>query len=323
MEILITLGGFIALFIAITGLRGRHRTNSQLPCARWKLGAWTPPAPPAPQPRRLTPAERSNRSRSEPAPPPPEPVVSEPAARAGARQSRAGGSALRLRARAGSRARSHPTAPRRRAAAPSRATMPISSAASARNGWSGSAASHSRSAGFSSSAIRSKPDCSVRAGASLSARSWRFVLIALGELARRREITAGITQLNTAHIPSILTAAGTTVAYADVYAAYALYDFLSPGFAFILLGIVALATLAAALIHGPWPCRSRPGRRLCDAGARLERAAELLGALRLSRRRHRRRLCARPGAAVALACDHRRRSSRCSGCWSASRCRAR
>ena len=78
-----------------------------------------------------------------------------------------------------------------------------------------------------------------------------FALVALGELARRREITAGITQLNTAHIPSILTAAGTTVAYADVYAAYALYDFLSPGLAFILLGIVALATLAAALIHGP------------------------------------------------------------------------
>jgi uncharacterized membrane protein len=78
-----------------------------------------------------------------------------------------------------------------------------------------------------------------------------LALIALGELARRREITAGISQINTAHIPSILTAAGTTVAYADVYAAYALYDFLSPALAFILLGIVALATLAAALIHGP------------------------------------------------------------------------
>lgn len=78
-----------------------------------------------------------------------------------------------------------------------------------------------------------------------------LVLIGLGELARRREITAGITQINTAHIPSILTAAGTTVAYADIYAAYALYDFLSPGLAFILLGVVALATLAAALIHGP------------------------------------------------------------------------
>jgi uncharacterized membrane protein len=48
-----------------------------------------------------------------------------------------------------------------------------------------------------------------------------------------------------------LTAAGTTVAYADVYAAYSLYDFLTPGVAFVLLGLVALATLAAALLHGP------------------------------------------------------------------------
>jgi uncharacterized membrane protein len=77
------------------------------------------------------------------------------------------------------------------------------------------------------------------------------VLVGLGELARRREIAAGLSELPVAHIPSILTAAGTTVAYADVWAAYALYEFLSPGMAFLLLGAVALATLAAALVHGP------------------------------------------------------------------------
>ncbi len=49
----------------------------------------------------------------------------------------------------------------------------------------------------------------------------------------------------------MLTAAGTTVAYAVIYAAFALYNFLSPGAAFLLLGVVALATLAAALLHGP------------------------------------------------------------------------
>ena len=49
----------------------------------------------------------------------------------------------------------------------------------------------------------------------------------------------------------LVAAAGTTVAYADIYAAYALYGFLAPGTAFILLGLVALATLAAALLHGP------------------------------------------------------------------------
>lgn len=77
-------------------------------------------------------------------------------------------------------------------------------------------------------------------------------LVGLGELARRREVTSGIGQIKGADIPSILTAAGTTAAYADIWAAYALYDFLSPGIAFVLLGIVALATLAAALVHGPW-----------------------------------------------------------------------
>ena len=78
-----------------------------------------------------------------------------------------------------------------------------------------------------------------------------LLLVGLGELARRREIIAGLADVPRAHIPGILTAAGTTVAYADVWAAYALYDFLSPAVAFVLLGLVALATLAAALVHGP------------------------------------------------------------------------
>ncbi|MDB5602163.1 MAG: hypothetical protein JWN71_4207 [Xanthobacteraceae bacterium] len=78
-----------------------------------------------------------------------------------------------------------------------------------------------------------------------------FILVGLGELARRREQVAPLTDLTNAHIPAILTAVGTTIAYADVYAAYALYEFVSPAFAFVLLGIVALATLAAALLHGP------------------------------------------------------------------------
>jgi uncharacterized membrane protein len=62
---------------------------------------------------------------------------------------------------------------------------------------------------------------------------------------------SGIAGISPAHIPSILTAAGTTVAYATVYAGYALYGFFGPALAFILLGIVALATLGAALLHGP------------------------------------------------------------------------
>ncbi|HMK79158.1 MAG TPA: DUF2339 domain-containing protein, partial [Xanthobacteraceae bacterium] len=78
------------------------------------------------------------------------------------------------------------------------------------------------------------------------------VLIAGGEWTRRREVAIGLANVPTANIPSILTAAGTTVAFATIYAAYALYGFLSPAAAFILLGVVALATLAASLLHGPW-----------------------------------------------------------------------
>ncbi len=72
-------------------------------------------------------------------------------------------------------------------------------------------------------------------------------LIAGGEWMRRNDIATGIGNIPAVHIPSILTAAGTTVAYATIYAAYALYEFLVPGTAFVLLGIVALAPLAAAL----------------------------------------------------------------------------
>jgi uncharacterized membrane protein len=78
-----------------------------------------------------------------------------------------------------------------------------------------------------------------------------LALVGAGEWVRRTERLAGISGLPTAHIPSILTAAGTAIAYADVYAAYALYDFIAPASAFILLGLVALGTLAAALLHGP------------------------------------------------------------------------
>jgi uncharacterized membrane protein len=77
------------------------------------------------------------------------------------------------------------------------------------------------------------------------------LLIGAGEWTRRQDQLTGFAGVPTAHIPSILTAAGTTVAYATIYAAYALYDFLVPGTAFVLLGIVALATLAASLLHGP------------------------------------------------------------------------
>ena len=78
-----------------------------------------------------------------------------------------------------------------------------------------------------------------------------LALLAVGEWTRRKESISTIAALPIANIPAILTAAGTAVAFATVYAAYALYGFLVPASAFILLGIVAMGTLAAALLHGP------------------------------------------------------------------------
>ena len=81
--------------------------------------------------------------------------------------------------------------------------------------------------------------------------AFALALLATGEWTRRSESTSAIPVLPIANIPAILTAAGTAVAFATAYAAYALYDFLAPASAFILLGLVALGTLAAALLHGP------------------------------------------------------------------------
>jgi len=78
-----------------------------------------------------------------------------------------------------------------------------------------------------------------------------LALLGAGEWTRRKESISEIAALPIANIPAILTAAGTAVAFATVYAAYALYGFLAPASAFILLGIVAMGTLAAALLHGP------------------------------------------------------------------------
>jgi uncharacterized membrane protein len=78
-----------------------------------------------------------------------------------------------------------------------------------------------------------------------------LALLGVGEWTRRKESIAEIEALPIANIPAILTAAGTAVAFATVYAAYALYDFIAPATAFVLLGLVALGTLAAALLHGP------------------------------------------------------------------------
>ena len=78
-----------------------------------------------------------------------------------------------------------------------------------------------------------------------------LVLVAAGEWFRRTERGSPIETIPAAHIPSILTAAGTASAFGTVYAAYALYGFIGPAAAFVLLGLIGIATMLAAALHGP------------------------------------------------------------------------
>ena len=76
-------------------------------------------------------------------------------------------------------------------------------------------------------------------------------LIGLGEFLRRRDGAPGAERA-AVHIPAILTAAGTVAAFASVYSAQALYHLIDVTTAFVALGAVAVGTMLAALLHGPW-----------------------------------------------------------------------
>jgi uncharacterized membrane protein len=78
-----------------------------------------------------------------------------------------------------------------------------------------------------------------------------LALVGAGEWLRRGTRGIVVPGLEAAHIPSILTAAGTVTAFGTVYAAHALYGFIGPAFAFLLLGAIGVATMFAAALHGP------------------------------------------------------------------------
>ena len=74
-----------------------------------------------------------------------------------------------------------------------------------------------------------------------------------GNLRRREASTPldAIAGVNGAYVPGVLTAAGVTGAFGAIYAAHALYAFIDARAAFPALEIVALAAMAAAMLHGP------------------------------------------------------------------------
>lgn len=90
------------------------------------------------------------------------------------------------------------------------------------------------------------PAARIALGALLAA-----ALFAGGEFLRRRDRSFSFAAIPGADIPAILTAAGVVAAFATAYAAYALYGFLSPAAAFIVLTLVGLAALALSAVHGP------------------------------------------------------------------------
>jgi uncharacterized membrane protein len=90
------------------------------------------------------------------------------------------------------------------------------------------------------------PAARVAAGAFFA-----LALVAGGEWLRRRAPAGEGTEAGFVPIPAMVTAAGTSTAFATAYAAYALYDMLPPAAAFLLLGAISLVTLFASALHGP------------------------------------------------------------------------
>jgi uncharacterized membrane protein len=78
-----------------------------------------------------------------------------------------------------------------------------------------------------------------------------LVLVSVGEWFRRSEHQTDLAAVPAAHVPSVLTAAGTISAFATAYAAHALYGFIGPTADFLLLGLIGIATMLAAALHGP------------------------------------------------------------------------
>lgn len=76
------------------------------------------------------------------------------------------------------------------------------------------------------------------------------LLLAAGEYIRRTGFKVPIEGAVGAFIPAILTAAGAFTLFAVIYAAHGIYGFIGPTTAFTMLGLVGIATMAAALVHG-------------------------------------------------------------------------
>ncbi|MCO5071893.1 MAG: DUF2339 domain-containing protein [Rhizobiaceae bacterium] len=77
-----------------------------------------------------------------------------------------------------------------------------------------------------------------------------LLLLVAGEFIRRTGLKLPVEGAAGAYVPAILTAAGSFTLFAVIYAAHGIYGFIGPVSAFAMLGIVSVATMIAALLHG-------------------------------------------------------------------------
>ncbi|MEF0939337.1 DUF2339 domain-containing protein [Rhizobium sp. BR 362] len=77
-----------------------------------------------------------------------------------------------------------------------------------------------------------------------------LVLMAAGEVIRRRSEPVLANTFRNAMIPGVLTAAGVVALFGATYAAHGIYGFIGPAVAFVLLGPISLVTLGLSLLHG-------------------------------------------------------------------------
>ncbi len=75
-------------------------------------------------------------------------------------------------------------------------------------------------------------------------------LIGFGAYLRRSPLANAFGPVGPDIAPAILTAAGLFIGFADTYAAHAIYHFISPVTAFVLLALIAFAALFLSLRHG-------------------------------------------------------------------------
>ncbi len=88
----------------------------------------------------------------------------------------------------------------------------------------------------------------------LMGAAFALLLAGASEYLRRREaplpfIAPGA--LRNANIPSVLAGVSVLAGFAVVFAAHAIYGFIGPTIAFVLMALIGLSALAASLLHGP------------------------------------------------------------------------